>query len=122
MGIMEWLAFGSLLFMFLGAVIKIYSDISRLEENLNNFGSWKTRMDEFNFVTLPAHIRDRQDCRQEIYKDINRLEIRFDKFLETIALNEAERRKNEDAIKSEIRSIGEKIIRVLTYLDKKEIE
>ena len=122
MGVMEWLAFGSLLFMFLGAVIKIYSDISRLGENLSNLERWKTRMDESNFVTLPAHIRDRQDCRQEIYKDINRLEIRFDKFLETIALNEAERRKNEDAIKNEIRSIGEKIIRVLTYLDKKEIE
>ena len=107
MGIMEWLAFGSLLFMFLGAVIKIYSDISRLGESFSNLERWKTRMDEFNFVTLPAHIRDRQDCRQEIYKDINRQEIRFDKFLETIALNEAERRKQLDAKMSKSVSLND---------------
>lgn len=119
MGIMEWLSFGSLLLIIIGAMLRVYSDLSKTDERVGELKRWRDKMEQMDFLTVTTHSREKHDCRSEIYKDINRLESRFDRVLEAIQVNESERRKNEEAIKSEIRGMRDSLIKALTYLEQK---
>ena len=119
MGVMEWLSFGSLFIIIIGAMLRVYSDFGKVEKDIASLNKWKDKMDGMDYLTVTAHSREKTDCRQEIYKDITRLETRFDRVLETMASNEAERRKSEEAIKGEIRGMRDSLIKALTYLEQK---
>lgn len=119
MGVMEWISFGGLFIIIIGAILRVYSDFAKVERDIASLNKWKDKMEGTDFLTVTAHSREKTDCRQEIYKDITRLETRFDRVLETMASNEAERRKSEEAIKSEIRGMRDSLIKALTYLEQK---
>ena len=119
MGVLEWLSFGSLFIMIIGAILRVYSDFGKVEKDIASINKWKDKMENIDYLTATAHSREKSDCRQEIYKDITRLEMGFGKVFETMASNEAERRKSEEAIKGEIRGMRDSLIKALTYLEQK---
>ena len=120
MGIPEWVAIATLGLLLLGHVIKVYSDHRTLGEQVRVIEKWKDKMSDIDLLTHAEHARIRLDCRSELYKDINRLESRFESILKTIETSEIERRKKEDEIRDEIRAMRDSIVRVLTILEKRE--
>lgn len=120
MGIPEWVAIATLGLLLLGHVIKVYSDHRTLANEVEVIGKWKDKMSDLDLLTHAEHTRIRYDCRTELYKDINKLESRFESVLKTIEMSELERRKREDELRSEIRGMRDSVVRVITILENKE--
>jgi hypothetical protein len=108
-GLLEGLAITSLTVTLVGYIIKGYSDKASVETKLENLDRWKSKMEATDLFTAPRCLQERTNCRTEIYKDINRVEKRFDDFLRVV-----------EAQNGKIGDVREHVVKILTLLEEKE--
>lgn len=117
MGVIEWVGLLFPTLAVIGHMIKVYSDQQITNKNVSDLNQWKKEMELNPCVSLADYTNRRQDCRSEIYKDFNRLEQRFEKFIESLTQNEAERKRENEETRKEIREMRDHVIRVITLLE-----
>jgi hypothetical protein len=108
-GLLEGLAIATLAVTLTGYIIKGYSDKASVETKLENLEKWKTKMEAVDLFTSPRCLQERSSCRAEIYKDMNRVEKRFDDFLRVV-----------EAQNTKIGDVREHVVKILTLLEEKE--
>ena len=106
MGVLEWLALITLAFTLLAYIIKGYTDKASVEVKLEALERWKNKMEATDFLTTQRHEQMKTDCRTEIYKDLSRVERRFEEFQRTM--------EQQNVKISEVR---ENVIKIITLLE-----
>ena len=109
MGITEWVALSSILLAILGSVIKGCMDKASLETKLGSIEKWKDKMELTDCLPTARCSEERKDCRENIYKDINRIERRFDDFI-----------KVTETQNTKIGEVRENVIKILTLLESRK--
>lgn len=109
MGVLEWLAIVTLAFTVLTYIVKGYSDKASMEAKMEAFEKWKVKMESTEYLPVARCSDERRECRESVYKDINRVERRFDDFLRVIEIQNAK-----------IGEVRENVIKILTLLERKE--
>lgn len=113
----EWVSIITLALGLIGHILKVCSYQQEAKKDVDYLKEWKKKMESESILTLNDYSARRLDCRTEIYKDFNKLELRFDKFLETMAILDKERKKESEETRSEIRGMRDSLIRVITLLE-----
>lgn len=108
MGVVEWIAIATLALGLAGHIIKAYQDHAITLEKLRALENWRCKMEKLDLLTETDHSKDKYACRTEIYKDISRLESRFEKFLES-----------QEVMKRDMGEVKEKQVKILTILENK---
>jgi len=121
-GVGEWVAILALAIGLLGHIIKVYADHKALDNRVNSVEKWQEKVNNTNLITFDEYSRGRLECRTELYKDITKLENRFESFLRTLETSEKSRRENEDSLRNEIRQMRDSIVRIVTLLEEKKLD
>lgn len=109
MGLLEWLAICTLTFTLVGYIVKGYSDKASVETKLEALNKWKDKMECTEFAPIARCLEERRALKDEVYKDINRVERRFDDFLRVI-----------ETQNTKIGEVRENVIKILTLLESKK--
>ena len=109
MGIPEWVAIGGLFLSFIIQIAKGYSDKASMETKIESLSQWKNKMECIDFLPITRCLEERKEFKEEVYKDINRVERRFDDFLRVIEIQN-----------TKIGEVRENVIKILTLLERKE--
>ena len=109
MGVVEWVALCTLAFTVLTYIVKGYSDKASTETKLEALEKWKTKMESTEYLPIARCNEERKECRESIYKDVSRVERRFDDFLRVIEVQN-----------TKIAEVRENVIKILTLLESKK--
>lgn len=109
MGLLEWLALCTLAFTVLMYIVKGYSDKASIEARLDAHDKWRIRMESIEYLPAARCSEERRQFQEAIYKDVNRVERRFDDFLRVI-----------ETQNTKIGEVRENVIKILTLLESKK--
>lgn len=107
--ITEWVAIGGFTVVLLTNLVKGFIDKAKIEERVNVLYVWKTKAESSDYLSIDKCRDERVEFREEVYKDINRIERRFDDFLRVIELQN-----------TKIAEVRENVIKILTLLESKK--
>lgn len=109
MGLMEWLGLSTLLLAVLTSIVKGCMDKASLETKLGALEKWKDKMEATDCLPSARCSEERKDCRESIYKDITRIERRFDDFIKVTEIQN-----------TKIGEVRENVIKILTLLENRK--
>lgn len=109
MVVAEWIALCALGLGVVANLIKGYSDKASMETKVDTLEKWKVKMESIEYLPIVRCSEERKECRESIYKDVNRVEKRFDDFLRVI-----------ETQNTKIGEVRENVIKILTLLESRK--
>lgn len=105
----EWISIGGFFLVLLTHTIKGFIDKTKLEAKVDTLYVWKDRMESIEYLPIDRCRQERIEFKEEVYKDINRIETRFNDFLKVI-----------ESQNTKIAEVRENVIKMLTILETKK--
>jgi hypothetical protein len=105
----EWISLASLVIAIIGLLIKDATDKAHVMAEVAILKKNMDRLEEAEFITERRFTDDRASCRNEMMKDMNKLEARFIDVLRSVE------KQNEH-----INCIDRNITKILTILEKEK--
>lgn len=84
-------------------------DKASLETKFDTFEKWKDKMELTDCLPTAKCSEERRECKESIYKDINRIERRFDDFMKITEIQN-----------TKIGEVRENVIKILTLLESRK--
>lgn len=105
----EWISLASLVIAIIGLLIKDATDKAHVMAEVTVLKKNVEKLEEADFITDKRFIDDRTSCRNEMIKDMSKLEARFVDVLRSVE------KQNEH-----INCIDRNITKILTILEKEK--